>query len=659
MAAACLRRYQVISIEGNQLVLHSRVGNEWQLKDPKDGSITRISIASLRRKYEEGKLEFLIKDRLSSDIAKELYKVTPRGRPDDVDQEAWDLAVAKFRLVKEVWALEWLSKVQRERIRDLWPKFTEKLTVVPIIPNPTTVWRWWSKLEEYGWDARALLPQHHKAGRKPQTLEGIALELVEEAVEDEYLTQLRKPREEAFKAACILVREWNKSNQKDVPIALPKARQVYNYIKSIPAFDVHAARFGHENAIRRFRAVQGATCATRPLQRVEIDHTVLDLIVLDDRTLLPLGRPTIAIAIDVFTRCILGIYIGFEPPSVSTVGQCLRSALLPKLGLVESVPGLLGAWDMYGLMDTLVMDQALENHAGAIEKIGGCLGIEIAWCGSKMPWQKGTVERFMLTLNRGFSHQIEGTTRSNIKDKDDYDAVGRAVCSFSAVRNGLIAWIVDTYHCRSHRALQMAPRGKWLSTISEDDIPLATDLHILEKMIRVPKTRPLTHKGIDCNSGLLYNSDELTHLRKEFGAELEVIVYPSPSNLGSIIVEYDDACFSAEVPCLNPAYANGMTLWQHRATRRFAKEQGLGVATFDDMLKSKLLLASIIYEGMADSPLKTRVQAARLLQNSYAAQSEAVAGIGLAETVNATPAGRAEEPDQTDEEFGAIELETY
>lgn len=660
MAAACLRRYQVISIEGTRSVLHSRVGNDWQLKDPKDGSITRIALTELRRKYEEGKLEFLIKDRLSSDIAKELYKVTPRGKPDEVDQEAWNLAVAQLRLVKEVWALNWLSKVQRERIREIWPKLTEKLNSVPTIPDPTTVWRWWSKLEEYGWDARALLPQHHKAGRKPQVLEGVVFDLVEEAIEEEYLTQLRKPREEAFKAACILVQEWNKGNPKAVPLALPKARQVYKHIKSIAAFDVHAARYGHENAIKRFRAVKGPTCAVRPLQRVELDHTVLDLIVLDDRTLLPLGRPTIAIAIDVFTRCVVGIYIGFEPPSVSTVGQCLRSALLPKLALVESVPRLLGSWNMYGLMDTLVVDQALENHAGAIDKIGGCLGIEIAWCGSKMPWQKGTVERFMLTLNRGFSHQIEGTTRSNIRDKDDYDAVGRAVCSFSAVRNGLIAWLVDTYHCKPHRALQMAPRGKWSSTISEDDIPLATDLHVLETLIRVPKTKPLTHKGIDCNVGLLYNSDELTDLRKEFGAELEVTVYPSLSNLGSIIVEFDDADFRAEVPCLNPEYANGLTLWQHKATRRFAQQQGLGVASFEDMLKAKLLLTSIIYEGMADSPLRTRVQAARLLQKSYAEQYEAVAGREPADAAGAAQ-GQADrpDPDPVDDEFGGVELETF
>lgn len=666
MAAACLRRYQVIAIDGEASILHSRVGDDWQLKSPKDGSISRISLTAIRRKYEEGKLEFLIKDRLSTDIAKELYKVTPKGKPEAVDMEAWNLAMAKFKLVKEVWALDWLSKTQRERIQELWPTLTEKLNVVPTMPNPTTVWRWWSKLEEFGWDARALLPQHHKAGRKPQELEGPLLELIEEAIEEEYLTQLRKPKEEAFKAACILVREWNKANPRSAPIALPTARQVYKKIEAIPAFDLHAARYGHENAIRRFRSVKGETCAVRPLQRVELDHTVLDLIVLDDQTLLPLGRPTIAVAIDVFTRCILGLYIGFEPPCVSTVGQCLRSALLPKLSLMDGVKGVAGDWNMYGLMEILVVDQALENHAGAIERMGSCLGIDVAFCGSKMPWQKGTVERFIGTLNRGFSHQIEGTTRSNIRDKDDYDAVGRAVCSYSAIRNGLIAWIVDTYHCRSHRAIQMAPRGKWSTTISEDDIPLATDLHVLETMMRVPKIKPLTHKGIDCNSGLIYNSDELTELRRAFGSELEVAVYSSPSDIGSVIVEYDSAEFRASVPCINKAYASGLTLWQHKATRRFAKEQGLGVASLDEMLRAKQLLASTIYEGMAESPLKTRVRSARLLQKSCVEKCEAIELSGSSSTASDSgvqPARSEPFPPMSatpeSHELGGVELESF
>ena len=658
MAVACLRRYQVVVIDGTQLVLHSRVGEEWQVKNPKDGRITSISLSMLRRKYEDGTLQFMIKDRLSSDIAKELYNAQPRGKPADVCQEAWNLAAAKFQLVKEVWAMGWCSKLQGDRIRELWPTLTEKLKVVPLIPDSTTVYRWWRKLDEYGWDVRALLPRHHMAGRKARVLEGVLLDLVEDAIEDEYLTQLRQPREEAYKAACALVMSWNESNPRDEPLPLPTARQVYQHIKSIPAFDIHAARYGHENAIRKFRGVRGFTVATRPLERVELDHTVLDLIVLDDETLIPLGRPTICVAIDVFTRCILGIYIGFEPPSVSTVGQCIRNALVPKLKLIESVKGIENPWDMYGLMDTLVVDQALENHANAIDHMAGCLGVEVAWCGRKSPWQKGTVERFMLTLNRGFSHRIEGTTRSNIKDKDDYDALGRAVCTFSAVRTGLISWIVDQYHCKEHRSLQMAPRGKWAISISEDDIPLATDLQSIDTLMRVPKVKPLTHKGIDCNSGQLYNSEELIDLRRRHGAELKVTIYPSLSNIGSIIVEYEPERLRFLVPALNSDYAEGMTIWQHKAIRRFAKKQGIGVASFEDQLAAKHSLASLIYEGMAESPLRTRVREARLLQGMHSDMAQAYSRGGGIGDVGA-PEGGNEQTDSFDDDFSGVEVEAH
>jgi putative transposase len=661
MATACLRRYQAVVIDGEQRILHSRVGNEWQLKDPKDGRITQITLPSLRRKYEEGTLLFLIKGKLSSDIAKELYRSEPRGKPQEVANEAWKLACAKLALVKEVWCLSWQSDTQKQRIRELWPELTKKLNAVPLIPDPSTVHRWWSKLEEYGWDARALLPQDWKKGRKPEAITGVLLDLVDEAVEDKYLTQERLPREDAHEAACTLVDAWNQANPDFDPVPRPTKRQVCRYIDGLDAFDVHAARYGHENAIRKFRSVKGSNIATRPLERVELDHTVLDVIVLDDQTLLPLGRPTIAIALDVFTRCVIGLHVGFEPPSSSTVGQCLRSALLPKSLLLERIPEISGAWDIYGQMEVLVVDQALENHAKLIERATGCLGIELAWCGSKMPWQKGAVERFIQTLNRGFCPKSAATTRSNIKDKGEYDALGRAVCSFSALRRGLIKWVVDVYHVKYHRTLQMAPIGKWNTTICEDDIPLCTDVKVLDTCLRNPKEKPLTHKGIDCNSGLLYNSDELADLRRKYGAELRVVTYASLSDLGSIIVEYPRAQFREEIPCLNPDYARGLTFWQHKAIRKFARKQSIGVATFDDQLKAKMLLESLIYEGMANSPLKTRVTAARMLQK----ECESRAGrevSGATSAPDSRPKEAAPAPAQCDDflmEFDGIEAEVH
>ena len=67
-----------------------------------------------------------------------------------------------------------------------------------------------------------------------------------------------------------------------------------------------------------------------PLERAEIDHTNLDLFAIDDETLLPLGRPWFSACEDDYTRCILGMFVGFIPPSFLTVSLCLKDVFRPK-----------------------------------------------------------------------------------------------------------------------------------------------------------------------------------------------------------------------------------------------------------------------------------------------------------------------------------------
>jgi len=208
---------------------------------------------------------------------------------------------------------------------------------------------------------------------------------------------------------------------------------------------------GHQAAIRKFRSALGAAVATAPLQRVELDHTVLDVMVLDDETLMPLGRPTLAIAIDAFTRCILGICIGFEPPCTSTVSQCLKSVFSPKERLLALVSDIENAWDCFGKIETLVLDQALENHALFLDRLALTQSIEILYCPRKTPWFKARIERFIGTLNSSVCHKIPGTTFSNIQQKGDYNPVCQAVCTMAGLKAAIIKWIVDIYHVRRHR----------------------------------------------------------------------------------------------------------------------------------------------------------------------------------------------------------------
>ena len=73
-----------------------------------------------------------------------------------------------------------------------------------------------------------------------------------------------------------------------------------------------------------------------PLDIIQIDHTKVDVILVDDETRKPIGRPFITVAIDVYSRMILVLYI-LEAPSYFSVGQCLLNAILPKDDFIKNM----------------------------------------------------------------------------------------------------------------------------------------------------------------------------------------------------------------------------------------------------------------------------------------------------------------------------------
>ncbi len=86
---------------------------------------------------------------------------------------------------------------------------------------------------------------------------------------------------------------------------------------------------GKADAARDLQGVGGEPPAvTAPLEQVQIDHTVIDLIVVDDRDRQPIGRPYLTLAIDVFTRCVLGMVVTLEAPSAVSLAcaSCMSPA---------------------------------------------------------------------------------------------------------------------------------------------------------------------------------------------------------------------------------------------------------------------------------------------------------------------------------------------
>ena len=56
----------------------------------------------------------------------------------------------------------------------------------------------------------------------------------------------------------------------------------------------------------------------------------VDVIVVEEQTRLPLGRPWLSLAVDVPTRMVAGFHLSFDDPSVLAVALVLTHAVLPK-----------------------------------------------------------------------------------------------------------------------------------------------------------------------------------------------------------------------------------------------------------------------------------------------------------------------------------------
>jgi putative transposase len=96
------------------------------------------------------------------------------------------------------------------------------------------------------------------------------------------------------------------------------------------------ARAGAAAARQRYGRVQASSLQPAwPLEVVQIDHTPLDVLVVDELERQPLGRPWLTLAIDVASRLVTGFHVALERPSSLTVALVLTQAVLPKEGWLE------------------------------------------------------------------------------------------------------------------------------------------------------------------------------------------------------------------------------------------------------------------------------------------------------------------------------------
>ena len=108
----------------------------------------------------------------------------------------------------------------------------------------------------------------------------------------------------------------------------------------------------------RTRLVKSSFIVESALAVVQMDHTIADVFIVDPISRACIGRPTLTVALDVATRCVLGMCLALEAPSALLVALCLEHAVSRKDWL-ERV-GVSADWPVFGMPRALHVDNGQE-----------------------------------------------------------------------------------------------------------------------------------------------------------------------------------------------------------------------------------------------------------------------------------------------------------
>jgi len=111
----------------------------------------------------------------------------------------------------------------------------------------------------------------------------------------------------------------------------------------------------------------GTLEATAPLAIVQMDHTKVDVTVVDPITRLPIGRPTLTLAIDVATRMAMGFHLSLDPPSLTAVAL-VSDPCGDGQDELAGGSGIEAEWPAQGIPRVIHVDNGAEFHALAFER---------------------------------------------------------------------------------------------------------------------------------------------------------------------------------------------------------------------------------------------------------------------------------------------------
>lgn len=288
----------------------------------------------------------------------------------------------------------------------------------------------------------ALVPRLRHRGNRLPRLDEAQEDAMQYVIKEHYLTSAAPNAKHTHKLLKALCTERG--------IQTPSYPTLISRIKSIAQQTADRARHGNRVAYQNSEFVHVLYANTpvhgsRFMQYVHMDHTELDIELISLKTGKRLGRPWLSLAIDAYTRRIVGIYLSFDPPSYRSNMMLLRDMVRRYRRLPQII----------------VVDNGADFHSHDFDRFANLMGIHVRYRPAGRPRHGAVMERIFGRTHTEFIHNLAGNTKAT---KNVRQTTGKFLPSRLAewcleyLYYGLEYWAFKYYDTEIHSALGMTPR---------------------------------------------------------------------------------------------------------------------------------------------------------------------------------------------------------
>ncbi|MGC6589684.1 Mu transposase C-terminal domain-containing protein [Paenibacillus sp. Dod16] len=395
--------------------------------------------------------------------------------------------------------------------------------------------------------------------------------LIKEVIENEYLTKLRVSKATIYRSLSQKCMSNNIPEINYITISGiidridVRAKERYrNHKKAKQIYDPVARGYADREAVGR-------------LDIVQIDHTQIDMMVIDDVTGMVINRPWLTLGICVYSRETWCMYLSSEGPSENVVRKAIKHGVFSKNTIQDFDTQT--EWVAFGIPNIIYVDNGMDFKSKDIKRlVNETLESELRHRPVKLPHYGALIERLFGTVNREVIHNIFGTTKGSIVDKGELNPSEEATLTLSDLRKILMLYLTDIYPYKVHRGLpnNLSPRVRYLESLKEmgyPDVIFDSEKSYYDIDFLHTTKKPYTRDGVRWGNRL-YKSEQCGNIvgtrNKKYTVKFDI------DDISAIYLLHPEINEFIKLHCESPSYETvvGVNHYTYKLMEKLLREEG-------------------------------------------------------------------------------------